>query len=102
VSALLGHPGVAANARNVEGTTPLHYLARRTEESEGLEKLFERFGNSLDFAASNHSGETALHFACSQPNVTLPSLLLKQGADPNAKVSRKMSISLIWFLFDFF
>lgn len=81
------------DARNTEGTTPLHYLARRTEaehskDDEALMTLlvdqFVKLGANVN--AANASNETPLHLASSHDTsrVLMP-LLIKYSADVNAK-----------------
>lgn len=77
--ALLG-AGASAEAKNAEGTTPLHYLARRGEQSEQLARLAEKMSSAL--TASNAAGETPLHLAASHEGCV--AVLLRLGADANA------------------
>ena len=83
VDLLLDVPGIAVNARNGEGTTPLHYLARRGE-SEHLRRVLDKLDRlGADFGAVNGAQETPLHLACAQREGCI-SLLLAHGADANA------------------
>ncbi len=82
VDALLQAPGIAVDARNVEGTAPLHYLARRPE-SEHLGRVMSRLDKlGANFGATNAALETPLHLACAGDGCCR--LLLAHGADANA------------------
>lgn len=77
---LLASGGALAEAKNAEGTTPLHYLARRSEDEEQLTRVAERMLPALN--AVNLALETPLHLAASHDGCV--GLLLRMGADCNA------------------
>jgi hypothetical protein len=83
VDLLLEVPGIAVNARNGEGTTPLHYLARRPE-SDHLRVILDKLDRlGADFGSANGAQETPLHLACAQQE-GCARLLLAHGCNVNA------------------
>ncbi len=68
------------NAREVDGTTALHWAAR-ADNTEEVRHLL-RAGARAD--AANRYGVTPLSLAAANGNATILSLLIAAGADPNA------------------
>ena len=79
VRSLLGQ-SADANARQVDGTTALHWAAQR-DELETARLLIEA---GADVNAANDYGVTPLSLACTNGSVAMIQELLKAGADPNS------------------
>ena len=80
--------GANPNTKNIHGSTALHQAA-----SQGAIKVIELlFANKADVNAANNEGYTPLHGAVSYGNndtrKTVVEILLKSGANVNAKTSR--------------
>jgi ankyrin repeat protein len=71
---------VDVNARQADGTTPLHWAAHWDDLE--MVQLLIRAG--ADVNAVNELGVPPLSLACTNGNAALVGLLLKAGADPNA------------------
>jgi ankyrin len=78
VHAALRDPG-AANAREVDGTTALHWAVRADDLD--IARLLLQAGAEAD--AANRYGVTALSLAAANGNPAMIQLLVKAGADPN-------------------
>ena len=66
-------------AAEPDGTTPLHWAARR-DDAAAVEHLLK---TGADANATNRYGVTSLSLACINGNARVIELLLEAGADPN-------------------
>lgn len=89
IALLMSQRELDVNAQNEEGNTAMHYVVRnRIENENSLElqlhivQLMLKLG--VDLKIKNKLGETALHTACFQGNVTVARVLLEAFADPNS------------------
>jgi ankyrin repeat protein len=78
VRSLLGQHG-NANAREVDGTTALHWAVRADDPATVLALV----KGGADVSATNRYGVTPLALAAVNGNETIIEALLKAGADPN-------------------
>ena len=84
--------GTNVNARDENGNTPLHIVARYNREPAQVDLLLE---NGADVNAKNYNEITPLNFAVTElllgvrevphPDLEVIALLLERGADPNAE-----------------
>uniref|UniRef100_A0A8C8SG12 Ankyrin repeat domain 22 n=1 Tax=Pelusios castaneus TaxID=367368 RepID=A0A8C8SG12_9SAUR len=58
-------------------------MVSKTKQNENLIKMLLRAG--VDVNAADHSGSTALHYACEMKNQSVIPLLLEAHADPSVK-----------------
>ena len=89
IALLMSQREIDVNKQNEEGNTAMHYVVRnRIENENSLElqlhivQLMLKLG--VDLRIKNKLGETALHTACFQGNVSVARVLLQAFADPNS------------------
>ena len=81
--------GIDVNAKNRDGTTPLHYAAISTNihiAASSQVKVVEYLVSvGADVNAKNYKGETPLHVAVSRGRIEVVKFLVSKGANVNAK-----------------
>ncbi|CAB0038478.1 unnamed protein product [Trichogramma brassicae] len=89
---LLLRKGDNPNLSDVEGTTLLHIICKRSF-GDDLAELFFRINDELNLTvqvdAQDKSGSTPLHLALASHNSKLVNLLLRRGSDPNRTNDKK-------------
>lgn len=87
VRALLAQDPNLINARDTDGSTPLHCAAWR--DNVDVAKVLLNAGADIQARNQNdHYGDTALHAAAHGNHKAVAALLIERGADVTAKSSR--------------
>lgn len=93
IALLMSQKEIDVNCQNEEGNTAMHYVVRnRIDNENSLElqlhivQLMLKLG--VDLKIKNNLGETALHTACFQGNVSVARVLLQAFADPNSLTTK--------------
>ena len=84
VAALLATEATLVNARDKDGSTPLHYATWKGHQA--VVALLLKAGAEVNAANHNeHWGTTPLHAAAHANQAAIASMLIEHGADLNAK-----------------